>query len=30
MLVEECKEHPDEAIFLAVDDLYVRLQKKGL
>jgi hypothetical protein len=26
-LVEECKTHPDEAIFLAVNDLYERLSK---
>ena len=29
-LVEECKDHPDEAIYLAVNDLYERLAKKGL
>ena len=29
-LVEECKAHPDEAIFLAVNDLYQRLSKARL
>jgi hypothetical protein len=28
-LVDECKGHPHEAIFLAVNDLYERLAKKG-
>jgi hypothetical protein len=29
MLVDECKAHPEEAIFLAVNDLYQKLAKKG-
>jgi hypothetical protein len=29
MLVDECKAHPEEAIFLAVNDLYLKLAKKG-
>jgi hypothetical protein len=28
-LVDECKAHPEEAIFLAVNDLYLKLAKKG-
>jgi hypothetical protein len=28
MLVDECKAHPEEAIFLAVNDLYQKLAKK--
>jgi hypothetical protein len=30
MLVSECKSHPDESIYLAVNDLYDRLEKKGM
>jgi hypothetical protein len=30
MLVGECKSHPDESIYIAVNDLYERLAKKGL
>lgn len=30
MLVEECRGHPDESIYLAVDDLYRSLASKGL
>ena len=30
MLVSECKGHPDESIYLAVNDLYERLARKGL
>jgi hypothetical protein len=30
MLVTECKGHPDESIYLAVNDLYERLARKGL
>ena len=30
MIVDECKEHPDFPIFMALDLLYDRLQKKGL
>jgi hypothetical protein len=29
MLIDECKAHPEEAIFLAVNDLYQKLAKKG-
>jgi hypothetical protein len=28
-LVEECRAHPDEALYLAVDDLYLRLRRQG-
>jgi hypothetical protein len=28
-LVDECKAHPEEAIFLAVNDLYQKLAKQG-
>jgi hypothetical protein len=30
LLVDECRSHPDEAIYLAVNDLYQRLASKGL
>ena len=30
MLVEECKGHPDEALYLAVNDLYKALARKRL
>ena len=30
MLIEECKAHPVESIYLAVNDLYERLAKQGL
>jgi hypothetical protein len=30
MLVDECKDHPDEALYLAVNDLYKALAKKRL
>lgn len=30
MLVDECKDHPDEALYLAVNDLYKALAKKHL
>jgi hypothetical protein len=29
MLVGECRDHPDESIYLAVDDLYDHLARKG-
>jgi hypothetical protein len=29
MLADECKAHPDEPIYLAVNDLYERLARKG-
>jgi|SRR5579862_1220559 len=28
-LVAECRAHPDEALYLAVDELYVRLMRQG-
>jgi hypothetical protein len=30
MLVEECRAHQDESLYLAVDDLYDQLARKGL
>jgi hypothetical protein len=30
MLADECREHPDEPLYLAVNDLYNALAKKGL
>jgi hypothetical protein len=29
MLVEECRNHPDEPLYVATDELYERLAKKG-
>jgi hypothetical protein len=29
LLVEECRGHPDESLYLAVDDLYDHLARKG-
>jgi hypothetical protein len=30
LLVDECRSHPDEAIYLAVNNLYQTLASKGL